>query len=443
MKSIFSFIVSLFLTISAIAQTPPVPVPPTKVLQPDGTIQLVPVPPAFVYTPYYIDPAIRYQVFLQSRWAQKRWNGGVSNGQYVYSGEDITAEVLAMPITPPPLVLPVNGTQRQVYKWSIYRSTDVVVQYDHTRLELVPIDGANGNGFGIDLNTMDASKTKYTVLAPGLILLHGEALKAPELRTPPQKPQYYQWNFDGLLWQAGYRRIGTLKFRAKQDDFHLPKWGEQRAFIRALSSTVVNGTTYTTQVDGSPVVGTNVLSELRSEGEDIMFGADPKFKVAHYLSAPTTKFNVGDTIPVKIMVKPETKPQMLFSVATSFIWDNTVLELVSMDKTGAPPSMSNGFPHVDPVAINEVALPKDGNAMHNWLNKLGDRAYFDKETTIVTLNFKVLAPFSTTKIDIVKKNDPRLAGIWVSDESQPLGSSRPGWMVLGAQNGTIIYGVLP
>jgi len=31
-----------------------VPPPPDKVPQPDGTIQLVPVPPGFVYTPYYI-----------------------------------------------------------------------------------------------------------------------------------------------------------------------------------------------------------------------------------------------------------------------------------------------------------------------------------------------------------------------------------------------------
>ena len=48
-----------------------VPPPPDKVAQPDGTIQLVPVPPGFVYTPYFIDPAIKYRLFLQSGWAQK------------------------------------------------------------------------------------------------------------------------------------------------------------------------------------------------------------------------------------------------------------------------------------------------------------------------------------------------------------------------------------
>jgi hypothetical protein len=209
-----------------------------------------------------------------------------------------------------------------------------------------------------------------------------------------------------------------------------------------LPSTLHQGTTITSKVDGSPVIGTNVLGEIRSEGEDIQFGVPPTYKVSHYLTAPATKFKVGDTIPVKIMVKPESKPQLVVSVATSFIWDNTVLELVSINKTGAPPSMENGFPLVGATAINEAALPKDGNAMHNWLCQLGNKTYTDKETMLVTLNFKVLADFTTTKIDIAKKSDPRLIGLWVSDESQPLGSSIPGSSILGAQNGVTINGVL-
>ena len=244
------------------------------------------------------------------------------------------------------------------------------------------------------------------------------------------------------MWQGAYRQLGMLQFKVK-DDYYLPTWGSQRAFIRILPSTIHQGTTITTKVDGSPTVGTNVLGETRSEGEQIMFGAPPIYKVAHYLTAPVTKFKAGDTVPVKIMVKPETKPQYIASVATSFVWDNSVLELVSIDKTGAPKGMANGFPLVSPTAINEAALPKDGNAMHNWLCDLGDRSYRSGEVLIVTLNFKVLNDFSTTKIDIVKKNDPRLAGLWVSDESQPLGSNIPGSSVLGAQNGVTINGINP
>ena len=449
MKTILSFILSLFVTLSALAQNVPgttpttrpvntVPPPPDKVPQPDGTIQLVPVPPGFVYTPYFIDPAIKYRVFLQSGWAQKAWNGGIKNGQYGYKGEIINADILAMPLTPPPLDLIVRDKPMKVTKWSVYRAADVVVQYDHTRLELLPL-GANGPAF--DGSVMDASKTKYTVLGDGLILYHAEALKAPELRTPPAAPQYYQWNFDGYLWQGAYRLLGKLQFRVK-DDYYLPTWGSQKAFIRVLPSTLHQGITITSKVDGSPVVGTNVLGEIRSEGEDIQFGVPPTYKVSHYLTAPVTKFKVGDTIPVKIMVKPESKPQLVVSVATNFIWDNTVLELVSINKTGAPPSMENGFPLVGATAINEAALPKDGNAMHNWLCQLGNKTYTDKETMLVTLNFKVLADFTTTKIDIAKKSDPRLIGLWVSDESQPLGSSIPGSSILGAQNGVTINGVL-
>ena len=103
--------------------------------------------------------------------------------------------------------------------------------------------------------------------------------------------------------------------------------------------------------------------------------------------------------------------------------------------------MANGFPLVSPTAINEAAIPKDGNAMHNWLCELGDRSYRSGEVLIVTLNFKVLNDFNTTKIDIVKQNDPRLVGLWVSDESEPLGSNIPGSSVLGAQNGVTVNGV--
>ena len=68
-KKILIGLLTSAISISALAQTVPgttptkrpvntVPPPPDKVPQPDGTIQLVPVPPGFVYTPYFIDPAI-------------------------------------------------------------------------------------------------------------------------------------------------------------------------------------------------------------------------------------------------------------------------------------------------------------------------------------------------------------------------------------------------
>ena len=132
---------------------------------------------------------------------------------------------------------------------------------------------------------------------------------------------------------------------------------------------------------------------------------------------------------------------MVWSVATNFVWDINALELVALDKTGARVSQSSGSDLPAVGSINESTLPKDGNAWHNWLSKLGDKTYVSGETLIVTLNFKVLQDFNTTKIEIVKKSDPRLVGLSVSEESRPLGSNIPGSDILGSQNGVTVNGV--
>ena len=435
MKKYLLAIVAAFamVTMPLSAQTSP---PPTKVTQADGTIQLVPVPPAFVFAPYFIDPTIKYQLYLTSDWTNKSWNGGNKNGLTAFKNGIVDAKILAMPIAKTKIV---DG--KTVYMWSIYRSADVVIQYDHTRLELLPFNSA-ANGFGYDAGVMDPSKTKYTVLGDGLVLYHAEALKAPELRTPALKPLYYQWNFDGYMWQASYRMLGRIQFKVK-DDYYLPSWGSQKAFIRVLPSTTVNGSTVSTKIDGSPTVGANVLSEIRSEGEAIQFGAPATYKVAHYLAAPITKYKVGDTVPVQIKIKPETLPQYVGYVATNFVWDNTKLEFMGISKTGARASMMSAIDMPGAGGINETAIPKDGNAWHNWLCLLGDKSYLSGEALIVTLNFKVVADFSTTNVEIVKKDDPRLAGLWVPEESTVGGSNIPGSTVLGTQTpAVIVNGIL-
>jgi len=435
LSKLFAMLVALVMT-GVVAAQSTVPVPPNKVPQADGTIQLVPVPPAFVYTPYFIDPTMQYQVYLTSQWTNKSWNGGNKNGLYGFKDEIITVDIMAMPYSKTKLV---DG--KTVYLWSIYRSADVVVQYDHTRLELLPSEGtAASQGNGFDATVMDASKTTYTALSDGVFVFHAEPLKAPELRTPPLAPKYYQWNFGGYMWQSAYRKLGQLKFKVK-DDYYLPTWGSQKSFVRVLPFTLYQGATITTKVDGSPVAGTNILKDTRSECEDVIFGIPPTYKVSHYLSAPTTKFKAGDIIPVQIKIKPDTKPQLVWSVATNFVWDINVLELVALDKTGARASQSSGFDRPAVGSINESTLPKDGNAWHNWLSKLGDKTYVSGETLIVTLNFKVLQDFNTTKIEIVKKDDSRLVGLSVLEESRPLGSNIPGSDILGSQNGVTVNGV--
>lgn len=432
MRTILSFILSLFVTFSALAQTPP-----TKVPQPDGTIQLVPVPPAQVFTPYFIDPTMQYQIYLTSSWANKSWSGGNKNGKTAFKNDIITADIMAMPISKTK-TLP-DG--KVVNMFSIYRSTDVVVQFDHTRLELLPYSPA-ANGPAFDVRVMDATKTKLTVLGDGLVQFHGEALPVPEARTPAAAPQYYQWNFNGYMWQAGYRLLGKIQFRVK-DDYYLPSWGSQTAFIRILPLTTFNGSTIKTKVDGSPTAGTDVLKETRSEGELIRFGAPPEYKVSHMLTAQTTKYKVGDIVPVQIRIKPETKPQIISSVCTNFVWDNTKLEFMGISTVGAKSAQSSRMDMPGPGMINETSVPKDGNASHTWLSLLGDRSYLAQEALIVTLNFKVVSDFNTTQIEIVKQNDPRLVGLYVSDESSVIGSNIPGNFVLGAQIGVTINGTLP
>lgn len=438
---LLSVLLAFCMTASIVAQTTQPP-PPTKVPQPDGTIQLVPVPPGSVFTPYYIDPAIKYRLYLTSNWANKSWNSGTKNGTTAFKGDVIDATIMAMPLTPPPMDLIVRDRPMKVMKWSIYRSTDVIVQYDHTRLELIPYNPA-ANGFGFDPAVMDASKTKYTVLGDGVVMFHGEALKAPELRTPALKPMYYQWNFDGYMWQGAYRMLGRMQFRVK-GDYYLPSWGAQQAFIRIVPSIKIGEVEHKSKVDGSPTIGTDVLSEIRTEGEAIQFGAPPTYKVAHYLTAATTPYKVGDTVPVQIKVKPESMPQILYYVATNFAWDNTKLEFMGISNAGARRAQSSRMDMPGAGSINESLVPKDGNAFHNWLSQLGDRSYLTGEALIVTLNFKVISDFTTTQVEIIKQADPRIAGLWVPEESTVGGSNLPGSVVLGTQTPSVtINGILP
>lgn len=417
----------LFICSSVWAQTPP-----TKVPQPDGTIQLVPVPPAMVYTPYFIDPTMQYQLYLTSGHTNKSWDGRSRNGSPAYKDSTLNVDILTMPYVKTKFI---DG--KAINLWSVYRSVDAVISFDHTRLELAEL--ANGSGF--DTTVMDPTKSKWTVLGDGLIMYHAEALKAPELRG--LRPLYYQWNFDGLLWAGGYRKLGQLKFRVK-DDYYLPTWGIQKSFVRLLPSAVVGNNTYVSKVDGSPTPGTNVLRDIHSECEDVIFGVSPSYKVSHFLAAPSSLFQVGDTVRVQIKLKPETKPQMISAVATNIIWDPNHLELMSLDKTGSPPYTENAFSMTGVGNINESMLPKDGNASHNFFWKLGNKTYVSGEVTLATLVFRVNSDFNHTAVEIVQKNDARLVGLFVLNESQPLGSSIPGASVLGVQTpSVIINGILP
>jgi len=418
-------------------------VPPNKVVQPDGTIQLVPVPPAYVLTPYYIDPSMTYRILLESQWSNKDWDGKNKNGTVAKKGDTVEVRILAQPISKTKVV---DG--KTVSMWSIFRGGDFIVSWDSNIFELLP--PAVG-GFGYDTTVMNGAKSG--LVAPelsggvnesalpqdGTLLFHAEALPVPEKRIPALKPMYYQWNFDGYMWANAFRLMGTLRFKVK-GDFYYPT--SQLTDIKILPSVTVNGVETKTKIDGSPTIGTNVLSETRNGVNAIKFGVGAEYKVSHTLSAPTTKFKVGDIVPVKVLIKNETKPQSISSVFTIFGWDKTKIEFMGIDKTGARPSQSSYIGGIAATSINEATIPKDGNAAHTWLSVLGDKTFIDKENLIVTLNFKVIAPFDTTTVYMMNKNDSSLTGLFVSDECGIIGSRLAGSFVTGTQSNAVIKGVL-
>jgi hypothetical protein len=442
MKILLSILASIAIAAAAFGQT--TSPPPDKVLQPDGTIQLVPVPPATVFTPYYIDPSMTYRVLLESQWSNKDWNGANRNGTVAKKGDVVEVRILAQPI---PKTKVVNG--KTVSLWSVFRSGDFVVTWDSNKFELL---APSLGGFGYDPAVMNPAKSG--LVAPeqsggvnesalpqdGTLLFHAEALPVPEKRVPALRPSYYQWNFDGYLWQNNYRLLGTLRFKVK-GDFYYPT--SQTTDIRIVPSVIINGVETKTRIDGSPTVGTNVLGETRNATNAIRFGVGSDYKVSHRLAAPAAQFKVGDTVPVSVLVKNETMPQLISSVMTIFAWDNTKLEFMGISKTGARASQSSSMYMAGPGSVNETIVPKDGNGAHNWLGMLGDKTYIDKENLIVTLNFKVIADFNSTTVSILQNNDPQLAGLMIFDECGILGSNTPGAFVTGTRGNAEVKGILP
>jgi len=438
MKNIINII---SLSLSIFANSTQAQTPPEKVPQSDGTIQLVPVPPATVFTPYFIDPSMNFRVLLESQWSNRDWNGNTKNGLVAKKNDVVEVRILAQPIPKTKLF---NG--KNISLWSVFRSGDFIVQWDSSKFELLPpVLG----GFGYDPSVMNAAKSG--IVAPSLskgvnesalpqdgnLLFHAEALPVPEKRTPALKPSYFQWNFDGYLWQNNYRLLGTLRFKVK-GDFYYPT--SQSADIKIIPNINIEGVETKTSIDGGPIPMTNVLGETRNAVNSIQFGVGSDYRVSHKLSAPSTQFKIGDVVPVKVLVSNETLPQKISSVFTIFGWDNTKLEFIGIDKTGARPSQSSSIYMVGAGSVNEVAIPKDGNAAHNWLGLLGDKTYIDKDNVIVTLKFKVIAEFDSTSVSILQNNDPQLAGLTIFDQCGILGSSIPGAFVTGQTSNAAIKG---
>ena len=389
----------------------------TIVYNSNGTISLV----GNTLQKYTIDPNIKFRVSTVSDHSNEDYAGKKLNGMYAYRDSTVTAKVTLQSLSS----LLVTGTSFQVF-----RSADLYLTYDPTKLEYT---GLNPDLFGIDTSVIDTSKTTAQVVVPGIVKIHCQVLPKPANGTG------YQWNFGGFIWTTGNNRmVAKLNFKVK-GDFYYPV--NQPTDIKLIEPTVLpDATVLKNFVDAGPILGTNLYGEVRNGINKIAFTASPAYKVNHSLVGPVNPVKVGEEISVAVMVTPATLPQIISAVTTIFTWDNTKLEFMGLDKTGAKASQLSAIREVAIGNINEAAIPKDGNASHGWLSLLGDKSYITSDTLIVKLKFKVLTQFNTTEVSIKTKADlPNLLQI---EDTRIYGSLIGGSNVSGLRVNATIKGEL-
>lgn len=393
----------------------PVPTPPAVINHPNGTIELK----GNTLQPYIIDNTRKYRIITACNQSNLSYNGKTQNGTTAYKGSIIEVTLTGSPL--PSTIQPTGTT------YSVFNSADFVFTWDENKLEFLDASA----GFGVDPAFLDFSKFSTTILQPGVGVFHCQVLPAPELRTPPATPSYYQWNLGGYLWASAGRAFGKLRFRVKSD-FYFPT--QQPTDIKIVAEAAGRKTTIN---QSETLVG-----EIQNNANQIKFGPTPEYKVSHILAAPTTAVAKGQEFGVKILATPETLPQLVWSVSTIFAWDNTLIEFMGIDKTGAKASVMSTMMMPGAGTLNETAIPKDGNAQHTWLCVLGDKTPISAQTLIATLKFKAIADFTETTVELCDHNDPRFAGLTIVDECAVLGSVVAGTSVTGQRKNAVVKGIL-
>ena len=357
-------------------------------------------------TNYTVDPARKFRVITTCNQATVSYNGSVQNGTAAPKDSVVEVNIINIPLasTITPVPAPYGFFQ-------VWRSSDLVFTYDSTKLEL--IEGV-ADSFSTDATVVDVGKISVNRIASGVGVFHSQCLPAPELRTPKLAAQPWTWNFGGYVWGNGNRNIGKLRFKVISD-FYYPV--QQPTDIKIVPETTVNGTVVKSVIDGSAVLGTNMLGDIQNNALQIKSGPSASYRFDLALQGPTTPVAVGADVDVKILVTPTTLPQALSSVSTVFAWDKTKLEFMGISTTGAKASSMSSIDMVCPTCVNEAAVPKDGTAHHNFLNLVGDRTPISSRTLIVTLKFKAIANFTTTTVEVINKMDPRVAGQSILDDT--------------------------
>lgn len=151
-----------------------------------------------------------------------------------------------------------------------------------------------------------------------------------------------------------------------------------------------------------------------------------------------TYYCVGDQIPIQ--VRATTPIPVRASSADLIIrWDPAVLRLDGLDpSTTTTPFTYLDFPGPksllhDFSGINETIPPADGDALIYWLSLLGTPVFWDDDI-IVTLNFTVIAPYTSTTISFI----PALTYTGYPQETVLYGSMVPGTDVTGTLTNALL-----
>ncbi len=127
------------------------------------------------------------------------------------------------------------------------------------------------------------------------------------------------------------------------------------------------------------------------------------------LIAPSQPILVGQTIDVKMRATSVSTDQLVgntFVIIDSIIkWDPSRLEFMGISTAGSVPLLNSYLPSpaADYTGVNEVAIPKDGDAFYTALANFGAPITVSASgVQVTTFRFKVLTNFvGSTPVEIV------------------------------------------
>lgn len=136
--------------------------------------------------------------------------------------------------------------------------------------------------------------------------------------------------------------------------------------------------------------------------------AEAQYAINLALEGPAGYVAVGETVSVRLRAKSEATEsfvgQSFFAIDCILDWNPKDVELLGLTTTGSVPLMSSYFPspNVDYTGINELAVPKDGDALYYAIANFGSPvATTGAGAQVVTFRFKVKRAFTSTSISIL------------------------------------------